>query len=481
MNKIIATEISFSEIENFELFKSIYEQLRGDLPSKVAEAFVFANERHKGQKRIKTGQDYIIHPLTVATYALQIDLDDTAIIAALLHDTVEDTGTKLDEIEKFFGLDVAYLVDCLTNITDVSDMADFNEDLLNTRRIVIQSANDIRVILIKLCDKMHNLLTQTDDKKVKSALKVQKIWEPLSEYVGLQPFKRKFQDEVFKILDPENYYRSKKIIYALVEEQRPAFDKLLQKINELFINNHIQEFKIEYRIKTVYSFFEKLKRKQKNINYDDLSKVRDIFGCRIMVNNNQDCYLGIGLIHSTFEYIPEEYDDYIARPKQSGYRSLQTWIKFEDIYAEIQIKTFAMHEFNEYGPASHFAYKEKSPKGSDYYWLKELIESKDSDNKKIKLFANSVFTFTPKGKVIRLDTGSTPVDFAYSVHSDIGNKYVGAKINGKIVDIKYILKTGDICEILTSPHSSAKRDWLRIVKMAKTRHQIRRNLDEKRG
>jgi guanosine-3',5'-bis(diphosphate) 3'-pyrophosphohydrolase len=476
MNKIITAETDFSEIESFEQFKSIYEEFRGDLPENIYEAYKFAAQRHSGQKRVKSGQDYIIHPLTVATYALRIDLDDTAIIAAFLHDTVEDTNTTLDEIEKLFGIEVAYLVDCLTDVTDVSDLAEFNEDLLNSRRVVIQAANDIRVILIKLCDKMHNLLTQTDEKKVKSALKVEKIWEPLSEYVGLQLFKRKFQDEVFKILDPENYYKSKEVIQKLVEEQKPIFDKFLFELQDLFSKNHIENFNIEFRIKSIHSFFEKLRRKQKVLNYEDLSKIRDIFGCRIMVNDTQDCYLGIGLIHSTYEYLPNEYDDYIARPKQSGYRSLQTTVKFEKIYCEIQIKTYAMHEFNEYGPASHFAYKEKTLKSEDYYWVKELNESTQKTDNKIKVFSNSVFAFTPKGKVIRLDTGSTPLDFAYSVHSDIGDKFVGAKVNGKIVDIKYILKTGDICEILTSPHSSAKRDWLRIVKMAKTKHQIRRRL-----
>lgn len=476
MNNPTLPTFDFQEITTFKEFSDRYFELRGELPTAIKNAYLFAEERHQGQKRLVTNQDYIIHPLTVAYYATAIDLDEISIIAALLHDTVEDTEATIEELESQFGTEIAYLVHCLTDITEVSDLAEFNEDLINSRRVVIQAANDIRVIMIKLCDKMHNLLTQSEDKKVKTALKVKKIWEPLSEYVGLYKFKRKFQDEVFKILEPNNYAKSITIISEMVVEQKDAFEASIEEIKTILIKNNVTNYTIEGRIKSAKSFFDKVKRVVDTDNVTRFPKTNDIFGCRVILNDTQDCYITLGLIHSTFEYIPEKFNDYIVKPKPNGYRSIQTIIKYRDIVSEIQIRTYAMHDFNEFGPASHFAYKENTSKDEDYYWVKELNEAKNKEDHKIKAFSDSVFTFTPKGKVIMLRKGSTPIDFAYAVHSDIGNSYLGAKINTKMVDMKYELKTGDICEILTIANGTPKRDWIVVAKMSKTKHQIRRHL-----
>lgn len=480
MSPIKFHDFDFSEVVDFEVFKKLCISKKPKSLSNFEKAYEFAKLKHQGQKRMNGGEDYIIHPLTVATYCLRLDLDETSIIAAFLHDTVEDTDTTLPEIEKTFGFYVAYLVDGLTNITEVSDMASSSDDIKNVRKIILKSADDIRVIMIKLCDRMHNFLTMdgfTEEKKLRSAGKVKNMWEPLAEYVGLNKFKRKFQDIRFSITDPENYKLSAATIEKYVVENQEDFQELLGILNRKLGNVGLSNLKIEYRVKSVASFYEKFKNfKSRMFEKSDVSITKDIFACRVLVDDTQDCYVALGIVHSNFEYVPAEYDDYIVRPKPSGYRSVHTAIKYKNLFVEIQFKTFAMHDFNEYGPASHFAYKEKSTRGEDYYWVKELKESQEREDNKIKLFSESVFVFTPKGRVIRVQNGSTPIDFAYCVHSTIGNEYIGAKVNGKIVDMQYILKTGDVCEILTQSSSKAKRDWLKYARMSKTKHQIRRGL-----
>ena len=477
-------DFNFSGIETFEELKKEYFTFKGiEIPPMIVEAYEFAFAKHDGQLRVVSGKPYVTHCLTVAVYTLRLGLDDTSIAASLIHDTVEDTDTKIDEIEKLFGIEVAFIVDALTIVTDIYDIAvnnvtdsNMESEVFLSRKIILKASEDIRVIMIKLCDKMHNLLTQSDEKKASSARRVKMIWEPLAEYVGLYKFKRKFQDEVFRILDPINYKNAREAISIYVDKNKNIFKDFLESLQHIIDESRIEHYQKDARIKTVHSFYEKLKRKQKNLDFSKLDKTRDIFACRVLVESIQDCYLLLGLIHGKYEYFQEEYDDYIVRPKANGYRSIQTMISFGDIFIEVQIKTFTMHEFNEYGPASHITYKNKAIKGSDVVWMKEMSNIDMNKDTKINVFAKSVFVFTPKGKIIRLDEGSNPLDFAYHVHTSIGNRFLGAKVNGKIVEKEYKLKTGEVCEILTGKVDHPKADWIKQVKMSHSRSQIRRSI-----
>lgn len=455
----------------------------------IDKAYNFASEVHKDKKRL-SGEDYIEHLLAVTGYVAQLNLDTTTIVSALLHDSVEKGGISIDLVDKEFGTEVAFIVDGLTNIQKITKTIEDKEvDTENLKHLIFNATEDIRILIIRIAEKLHNLLTVNhipEDIKRNSALKAMNIYAPLAEYLGLGYFQRNLEDLAFKELMPEEYKLVSKVIEEHFKSSQVVIDKFLEELKEVLDRYNVKYINISSRRKGIYSAYRKAKRKrddlERQLTVDDISKLRDIHAARIILNSIEDCYLVLGLVHSNWEYIKEDFDDYISKPKPNGYRSLQTAILFQDTYFEVQIRTQEMHEFNEFGPASHIAYKLKGSEqsaGDIFTWTKDLVKWKTSDNLtkedfKIKAFTNSVFVFTPKGLVIRLDEGSCPIDFAFRIHTQLGYNYTGAKVNGKMVSMDYKLKTGDVVEILSTKNPNVTLDWLKFAKMTETKSRIRR-------
>lgn len=472
-----STIFHFSELE--PLIQS--SGLEYDL-SAIQKAYLFAAEKHFGQTRMD-GTPYVSHLLTVSKYLVELGMDTISVIAGLLHDTVEDCGVLLDELELEFGIEIAYIVDGLTNVHNLEDRTKY-DDLENFQKMILKSVDDIRIIIIKLCDKLHNLSnmsTYSEEKKIKSAENVKALWEPISEYLGLFLIKREYQDICFNILDKENYLKVQGEYDMYVEKHLTDAKNLQTDIVELLNEYKLEGFKVDFRVKSIGSFYDKVARKagDKQVQ-NQFELVPDIFAYRILVHNVEMCYEVLSLISAKFKLKVEEYDDYIAKPKKSGYKSLHTVVlPKEDLQVEIQIKTYEMHDYNEYGPASHIAYKNG---GKDYSWVRSLQDytviqktETDSSSYKENVFKGKVFVFTPEYNVKVLSEGSVPIDFAYEVHTEVGDSYAGAKVNGKIVSADYTLKTGDIVEILTSKNRLAPSlDILKHARMSETRSRIRR-------
>lgn len=464
----------------------------------IDKAHEFAKKIHKDQIRI-SGENYLQHVLAVAGYVAQLNLDNTTIVCSLLHDIVEKGHVSIDIVDKEFGTDVAFIVDGLTNIQKITKtIHDKQIDTENLKHLIFNATEDIRILIIRIAEKLHNLLMSgnglPDEIKYNSAIKALNIYAPLAEYLGLGYFQRNLEDLAFKIVLSDEY----EIVTDTIENHFNSSQEVIEKfINELKIL--LSSYNIEYhfitsRRKGIYSTYKKAKNKKldpkEKLKSEDVKKLRDIHAARIILNSIEDCYLVLGLVHSKWEYEREEFDDYISRPKASGYRSLQTAIKFQDIFFEVQIRTQEMHEYNEFGPASHIAYKLRGTnsnlgvKSGSFTWTKDLVKWKDSkelnkEDFKIKAFSTSIFVFTPKGLVIRLDKDSSPIDFAFRIHTDIGYKYQGAKINGKMVSMEYKLQTGDVVEIITTKNPNATLDWLKFTKMNETKSRIKRYLNSK--
>jgi GTP pyrophosphokinase len=419
----------------------------------VKLAFEYANEKHKGQTRI-SGEPYITHPVWVAKVVAQLGLGEEAVIAALLHDCVEVTDSTEDEIANKFGDEVALLVSGLTDVKHKTSGIEIHQTNVEIfRRFLFSSVNDVRVLVIRLVDKLHNGLTiapLSEEIKIKYANRIFGIYGPIAEYVGLHYFKRLLEDIAFKILWPIEADDLMHELNKSKEKDEIILNKITKDINILLKSNRIEGCEITSRVKGLYSSYLKIKKK----GFDNL---KDGVGIRIICKDVADCYTILGLLHAKFEYLPECFDDYISNPKASGYRSLQTTINLENnITAEIQIRTFEMHEFNEFGPASHIAYKmsKNMNSGHGYEWVKDLVMWQNNDSKvnnyRISVLSKYIYVFTPKGDTIQLLAGSTPIDFAYRIHSGIGDKCYGAKINNKMAKISDELKTGDLVEILTT-------------------------------
>ena len=445
--------------------------------SNLKLAFEYAKEKHRGQSRI-SGEPYITHPVWVAKIVAQLGLGDEAIIAALLHDCVEVTDTTEDDIAKIFGDEVALLVSGMTDVKHKTSGIEIHQTNVEIfRRFLFSSVNDVRVLVIRLVDKLHNGLTidpLPEDKKIKYANRVFGIYGPVAEYVGLHYFKRLLEDIAFKIIYPKEASELMNELNKSKEKDEIILDKITKDINILLKSNRIEGCEVTSRVKGLYSSFLKIKKK----GFDNL---KDGVGIRIICKDVADCYTILGLLHAKYAYIPECFDDYISSPKASGYRSLQTTINLGDnTTAEIQIRTFEMHEFNEFGPASHIAYKmsKNVHGGHGYEWVKDLVMWQNNDsnvnNYRISVLSKYIYVFTPKGDTIQLLSGSTPIDFAYRIHSKIGDRCYGAKINNKMAKISDELKTGDLVEILTTKKINVNKDWLTIAKAGATKEMIRK-------
>ncbi len=479
----LAPEIMESLDEIIQRYKSYSDR---DESQKIRNAFVFAYKAHGPQIR-KTGQPYIIHPLATTEILTELEVDADTLVAALLHDTVEDTAVSTELISELFGADVAWLVDGVTKLGRIPYSSKEEIQAENMRKMLLAMAKDIRVVLIKLADRLHNMRTikhLSQEKQVEKALETRDIYAPLAHRLGIYKIKWELEDLCLRYLDKEAYYE---LVGSIAQKRSEREEFLGEVIGEL--QRRIAEMgidaEIEGRPKHFYSIYNKMKKQGKN-----LDQIFDLFACRIIVGTVTDCYAVLGLVHDLYYPIPGRFKDYIAMPKPNMYQSLHTTvIGGKGIPFEVQIRTFAMHRTAEYGIAAHWKYKEGDTQGthnpdsldSKLSWLRQILdwqgESKDAgeflDTLKHGLVADEVFVFTPKGDVISLPAHSVPIDFAYTIHSGVGNRMYGAKVNGRIVPLTYELQNGDIIEILTSDKvHGPSRDWLKIVKSSAARSKI---------
>lgn len=459
-------------------------------PEKIRNAYLFAEKAHKGQRR-KSGDPFITHPAFVAYLAVLLGLDESSIVASLLHDVLEDTSISLRQIEEKFGVEVALIVEGLTCFKKAGrQLENLGEPIDNFQKMLLSSVDDVRILIIRLCDKLHNALTieyLPERKQKQFAQELFRIYAPLAEYVGLGFFKRELEDVAFAILYPKKYRWIKEVLKNYEESREKRLSAIIRRIKKALVKNKIKYEAIYGRRKGLWSLYQKTKRyvEQGRITWENPKEVLDQVGVTIIVPDIPSCYAALGVVHRRFHYIPEEFDDYISSPKPNGYRAIQTTVYFNRSTAEIQIKTEKMHEYNEFGPASHIAYKVaggKSVGDFSYSWVKELVSWKNrkrTNRFKVKVFDRFVFVVTPKGDVIQLPKGSTPLDFAYYIHTHLGDYCQGVLVNGKLVGLSYTLKNGDLVEILKSKKRvGPKHHWLDLVKTKYAKRIIRKRLNK---
>ncbi len=472
-------------METFEdHYESMYATIRKHMPNAdlalIQRAVEYAENKHKDQKR-KDGSPYIIHPLAVAEIVVEMGLDLDAVLGALLHDCIEDTDASYEEIEKLFGTSVAELVEGVTKLTRANFSSTEQAQMENLRKMFMAMSKDIRVMLIKIADRLHNMRTmqyQTPAKQVSKCRETMDIYAPLAHRLGMQKIKWELEDIALRYLAPEDYSSIMTYLNAH-KEQDEAFmhtiqDKIRERLESVGIHNTTYG-----RIKHVYSIYRKMQAQDKTID-----ELYDIYAFRVIVDAIPDCYNVLGHIHDLFNLVPGRFKDYISTPKPNMYQSLHTTvIGRQGIPFEVQIRTWDMHETAEYGIAAHWKYKQGVGEGNekDFEWVRRLLESQqDSDAEefvqslKIDMFDDEVFVYTPKGRIVSLPAGSTPIDFAYAIHSGVGNSMIGAKVNNRITTIDATLKNGDIIEILTSKSAKGpSRDWLNICKSNQARTKIK--------
>ena len=459
---------------------AIIKHMPGADMALVDRAVDYANEKHKLQKR-KDGSPYIIHPLAVAQIVAEMGLDIDAVLGALLHDCIEDTDASHEDIEKIFGTTVAELVEGVTKLTRANFSTSEQAQMENLRKMFMAMSKDIRVVLIKIADRLHNMRTmqyQTPEKQIKKCRETMDIYAPLAHRLGMQKIKWELEDIALRYLAPDAYNDILNYLNMHKEQDevfmRTIQDKITQRLSSVGIHN-----KTYGRIKHVYSIYRKMQAQGKTID-----ELYDIYAFRVIVDSIPDCYNVLGHVHDLFNLVPGRFKDYISTPKPNMYQSLHTTvIGSQGIPFEVQIRTWEMHETAEYGIAAHWKYKQGTGGGTekDFEWVRRLLETQqDSDaeefvqDMKIDMFDDEVFVYTPKGRIVSLPAGSTPIDFAYAIHSGVGNAMIGAKVNNRIANIDTTLHNGDIVEVLTSKAAKGpSRDWLTICKSNQARTKIK--------
>lgn len=468
-------------------FRHLIDTIHSYLPQAdcedVTKAYHAAEEAHKEQHRV-SGEPYILHPLAVAQILADMKIDTTTITAALLHDVVEDTACTLEDLRQEFGREVAFLVDGVTKLSRLNYRTKEDQQLNSMRKMFLAMAKDVRVVVIKLADRLHNMRTlryMRSDKQKRIAQETLEIFAPLAHRLGIFNIKWELEDLSFRYLEPDKYCdlvdQMKQKRHVREEIVNEAIDVLRKALDDAHIHCEING-----RPKHFYSIYKKMKKDNR-----DLSQVYDLFAIRVIVDDVKDCYGVLGIVHSLWKPLPYRFKDYIAMPKPNNYQSLHTTvIGTRGQPVEIQIRTWEMHHIAEYGVAAHWRYKEgnqtanKDAFDEKMGWLRNLLEWQDTSNPqefvnalKLDAFSDEVFVFSPRGDVIDLPQGAIPIDFAYRIHTDVGHRCVGAKINGKIVPLDYRLKNGDIVEIITSKTGKPSLDWLNIVGSSESRSKIR--------
>ncbi|AEH62577.1 RelA/SpoT family protein [Zymomonas mobilis] len=448
----------------------------------INRAYVFAMKAHGNQKRA-SGDPYFSHPLEVAGILTDIHMDAETIITAILHDTVEDTGTTSEELAKLFGSAVARLVDGVTKLSRIEAQSVTERAAENLRKFLLAMSDDIRVLLVKLADRLHNMRTlhfiKKEEKRRRIARETMDIYAPLAERIGMYEFMREMQTLSFQFLEPEAYASITKRLEQLNKGDTGQIKRIINGIEELLEKAGIKA-KVSGRQKHPYSIWKKLE--ERHISFDQLS---DVMAFRVIVDNTEDCYRALGILHGKWPMVPGRFKDYISTPRRNGYSSLHTAvIHNENLRIEIQIRSQAMHEQAEYGLAAHWAYKQKTvpDKFQQSGWIRDLVEILDNaespeellEHTKMAMYKDRIFAFTPTGELIQLPLGATPVDFAYAVHTDLGDQTVGAKVNGRVVPLGTRVENGDQVEILRSAAQTPQISWLNFITTGKARAAIRR-------
>ena len=451
----------------------------------LERAFVVADEAHRGQVRV-SGEAYINHPLHVANILAEMHLDDVTIAAALLHDVVEDTIFTLAEMEDMFGPEVAMLIDGVTKLGRIQYKSKEDQQIETYRKMFLAMAKDIRVIMIKLADRLHNMRTlkyMRADKQQRIARETIEVYAPLANRLGISNIKWELEDLSLRYLEPDIYYDLVENVKQKRRERQNFISESIRQIEEALDDSDIHA-EINGRAKHFYSIYKKMKRDNK-----DIGEIFDLSAIRVLVETVKDCYGVLGVIHAMWKPIPGRFKDYIAMPKTNGYQSLHTTVMAQGYPLEIQIRTFAMHQVSEFGVAAHWKYKEAgksvgaaSQMDQKMSWLRQMVNLQQEisdpheylEALKVDVFADEVFVFTPRGDVVGLPKGSNPIDFAYRIHTEVGHHCVGAKVNGKIVPLEYKLQNGDLVDVITNKaNNGPSPDWLNIVASSETRTKIR--------
>lgn len=472
-------------IRQFELVEKVKSYDPDADEDAINRAYVYAMKKHGSQTRA-SGDPYFSHPLEVAYLLTGLKLDTASIITALLHDTVEDTDATLEEIESLFGKEIALLVDGVTKLSRLEGKSENSKQADNFRKLLVATSEDIRVLLVKLADRLHNMRTlhhiKSEEKRQRIARETLDIYAVLAERIGMREFKEELQDLSFGELKAEERNSIVNRLNFLREQGKAEIDTTVTEITKVLKANGLEKFSITGREKRPYSIWKKMA--QKSINFEQMS---DIIAFRLIVDSIPECYHALGAIHAAWHMIPDEFDDYISTPKKNGYRSLHTAVIGPLQHRiEVQIRTQEMHDFAENGVAAHWSYKQGgqavNTEGKQFRWIRELLEILDRatgaedflENTKLEMYHDQVFCFSPKGDLIALPRGATPVDFAYAVHSRIGDTCVGAKINGRIVPLRTQLRNGDQVDIITAKTQTPSPEWERFVITGKARSAVRR-------